>query len=65
MLKKLTIKVLADRMDICGQHLQRLETGAREWQAKMILAAAVALGVRPFVLLMTRTERKRSQVVFD
>jgi len=64
MLKKLTIKTVADRMGICGQHLQRLETGKRQWVSSQIDAASVALGVRPFFLLMSPADRRRARRIF-
>jgi transcriptional regulator with XRE-family HTH domain len=55
---------LGQRMGINKTHILDLETGRRRWSSRMILAAARALGVRPFVLLMSDRERRRASLIF-
>jgi transcriptional regulator with XRE-family HTH domain len=60
----LTLREVAQRMGNSQPHLYNLEQGRRNWQSNTILSAARALGVRPFVLLMSDRERRRAMLVF-
>jgi len=55
---------VAQRMGITQVALSYLETGRNSWRSNMIFSAAHALGVRPFLLLMSDSERRRAMLIF-
>lgn len=60
----LTATQLAHRMGMSQSQILDLEVGHYNWTARTILLVARALGVRPFILLMSNSERRRAMLIF-
>jgi len=55
---------LGNRMGITSKMVEHLERGFREWYVRHVISAARALGIRPFLLVMSDRDRRRALRIF-